>query len=253
MCEQLTSVIQPVSTADPGQQSCCSDSSFLIIIHSLLEKTHENSLISLEAVWNNLTAWAWFFTSFNKMRLKDLNTERTDWTRGETILNGVLLFPGWGRVPSLLLQDDRWFSFCRFSWKVVTSVCSRLTAAGKHPSSSFSFRLYEVLSFSDFFNQFLSKTKTQTSSRSSPAQTLQEDMRHSTTKNPNHWRNLTGSDSDSCFSFTLKPSFLWTLKQLHTVVCGPMWRVVTLVTRVSGYWSPLEEWLYPLEFGPAGC
>lgn len=72
-------------------------------------------------------------------------------------------------------------------------------------------------------------------------------------KNPNHWRNLTGSDSDSCFSFTLKPSFLWTLKQLHTVVCGPMWRVVTLVTRVSGYWSPLEEWLYPLEFGPAGC
>lgn len=182
MCEQLTSVIQPVSTADPGQQSCCSDSSFLIIIHSLLEKTHENSLISLEAVWNNLTAWAWFFTSFNKMRLKDLNTERTDWTRGETILNGVLLFPGWGRVPSLLLQDDRWFSFCRFSWKVVTSVCSRLTAAGKHPSSSFSFRLYEVLSFSDFFNQFLSKTKTQTSSRSSPAQTLQEDMRHSTTK-----------------------------------------------------------------------
>lgn len=182
MCEQLTSVIQPVSTADPGQQSCCSDSSFLIIIHSLLEKTHENSLISLEAVWNNLTAWAWFFTSFNKMRLKDLNTERTDWTRGETILNGVLLFPGWGRVPSLLLQDDRWFSFCRFSWKVVTSVCSRLTASGKHPSSSFSFRLYEVLSFSDFFNQFLSKTKTQTSSRSSPAQTLQEDMRHSTTK-----------------------------------------------------------------------
>lgn len=182
MCEQLTSVIQPVSTADPGQQSCCSDSSFLIIIHSLLEKTRENSLISLEAVWNNLTAWAWFFTSFNKMRLKDLNTERTDWTRGETILNGVLLFPGWGRVPSLLLQDDRWFSFCRFSWKVVTSVCSRLTAAGKHPSSSFSFRLYEVLSFSDFFNQFLSKTKTQTSSRSSPAQTLQEDMRHSTTK-----------------------------------------------------------------------
>lgn len=182
MCEQLTSVIQPVSTADPVQQSCCSDSSFLIIIHSLLEKTHENSLISLEAVWNNLTAWAWFFTSFNKMRLKDLNTERTDWTRGETILNGVLLFPGWGRVPSLLLQDDRWFSFCRFSWKVVTSVCSRLTAAGKHPSSSFSFRLYEVLSFSDFFNQFLSKTKTQTSSRSSPAQTLQEDMRHSTTK-----------------------------------------------------------------------
>lgn len=182
MCEQLTSVIQPVSTADPVQQSCCSDSSFLIIIHSLLEKTRENSLISLEAVWNNLTAWAWFFTSFNKMRLKDLNTERTDWTRGETILNGVLLFPGWGRVPSLLLQDDRWFSFCRFSWKVVTSVCSRLTAAGKHPSSSFSFRLYEVLSFSDFFNQFLSKTKTQTSSRSSPAQTLQEDMRHSTTK-----------------------------------------------------------------------
>lgn len=182
MCEQLTSVIQPVSTADPVQQSCCSDSSFLIIIHSLLEKTHENSLISLEAVWNNLTAWAWFFTSFNKMRLKDLNTERTDWTRGETILNGVLLFPGWGRVPSLLLQDDRWFSFCRFSWKVVTSVCSRLTASGKHPSSSFSFRLYEVLSFSDFFNQFLSKTKTQTSSRSSPAQTLQEDMRHSTTK-----------------------------------------------------------------------
>lgn len=182
MCEQLTSVIQPVSTADPGQQSCCSDSSFLIIIHSLLEKTCENSLISLEAVWNNLTAWAWFFTSFNKMRLKDLNTERTDWTRGETILNGVLLFPGWGRVPSLLLQDDRWFSFCRFSWKVVTSVCSRLTASGKHPSSSFSFRLYEVLSFSDFFNQFLSKTKTQTSSRSSPAQTLQEDMRHSTTK-----------------------------------------------------------------------
>lgn len=182
MCEQLTSVIQPVSTADPGQQSCCSDSSFLIIIHSLLEKTHENSLISLEAVWNNLTAWAWFFTSFNKMRLKDLNTERTDWTRGETILNGVLLFPGWGRVPSLLLQDDRWFSFCRFSWKVVTSVCSRLTASGKHPSSSFSFRLYEVLSFSDFFNQFLSKTKTQTSSRSSLAQTLQEDMRHSTTK-----------------------------------------------------------------------
>lgn len=182
MCEQLTSVIQPVSTADPGQQSCCSDSSFLIIIHSLLEKTHENSLISLEAVWNNLTAWAWFFTSFNKMRLKDLNTERTDWTRGETILNGVLLFPGWGRVPSLLLQDDRWFSFCRFSWKVVTSVCSRLTASGKHLSSSFSFRLYEVLSFSDFFNQFLSKTKTQTSSRSSPAQTLQEDMRHSTTK-----------------------------------------------------------------------
>lgn len=182
MCEQLTSVIQPVSTADPVQQSCCSDSSFLIIIHSLLEKTHENSLISLEAVWNNLTAWAWFFTSFNKMRLKDLNTERTDWTRGETILNGVLLFPGWGRVPSLLLQDDRWFSFCRFSWKVVTSVCSRLTAAGKHPSSSFSFRLYEVLSFSDFFNQFLSKTKTQTSSRSSLAQTLQEDMRHSTTK-----------------------------------------------------------------------
>lgn len=182
MCEQLTSVIQPVSTADPGQQSCCSDSSFLIIIHSLLEKTRENSLISLEAVWNNLTAWAWFFTSFNKMRLKDLNTERTDWTRGETILNGVLLFPGWGRVPSLLLQDDRWFSFCRFSWKVVTSVCSRLTASGKHPSSSFSFRLYEVLSFSDFFNQFLSKTKTQTSSRSSPAQTLQEDMRHSTTK-----------------------------------------------------------------------
>lgn len=182
MCEQLTSVIQPVSTADPVQQSCCSDSSFLIIIHSLLEKTHENSLISLEAVWNNLTAWAWFFTSFNKMRLKDLNTERTDWTRGETILNGVLLFPGWGRVPSLLLQDDRWFSFCRFSWKVVTSVCSRLTASGKHLSSSFSFRLYEVLSFSDFFNQFLSKTKTQTSSRSSPAQTLQEDMRHSTTK-----------------------------------------------------------------------
>lgn len=182
MCEQLTSVIQPVSTADPVQQICCSDSSFLIIIHSLLEKTCENSLISLEAVWNNLTAWAWFFTSFNKMRLKDLNTERTDWTRGETILNGVLLFPGWGRVPSLLLQDDRWFSFCRFSWKVVTSVCSRLTAAGKHPSSSFSFRLYEVLSFSDFFNQFLSKTKTQTSSRSSPAQTLQEDMRHSTTK-----------------------------------------------------------------------
>lgn len=182
MCEQLTSVIQPVSTADPGQQSCCSDSSFLIIIHSLLEKTRENSLISLEAVWNNLTAWAWFFTSFNKMRLKDLNTERTDWMRGETILNGVLLFPGWGRVPSLLLQDDRWFSFCRFSWKVVTSVCSRLTASGKHPSSSFSFRLYEVLSFSDFFNQFLSKTKTQTSSRSSPAQTLQEDMRHSTTK-----------------------------------------------------------------------
>lgn len=182
MCEQLTSVVQPVSTADPGQQSCCSDSSFLIIIHSLLEKTHENSLISLEAVWNNLTAWAWFFTSFNKMRLKDLNTERTDWTRGETILNGVLLFPGWGRVPSLLLQDDRWFSFCRFSWKVVTSVCSRLTASGKHPSSSFSFRLYEVLSFSDFFNQFLSKTKTQTSSRSSLAQTLQEDMRHSTTK-----------------------------------------------------------------------
>lgn len=182
MCEQLTSVIQPVSTADPVQQSCCSDSSFLIIIHSLLEKTHENSLISLEAVWNNLTAWAWFFTSFNKMRLKDLNTERTDWTRGETILNGVLLFPGWGRVPSLLLQDDRWFSFCRFSWKVVTSVCSRLTASGKHPSSSFSFRLYEVLSFSDFFNQFLSKTKTQTSSRSSLAQTLQEDMRHSTTK-----------------------------------------------------------------------
>lgn len=182
MCEQLTSVIQPVSTADPGQQSCCSDSSFLIIIHSLLEKTRENSLISLEAVWNNLTAWAWFFTSFNKMRLKDLNTERTDWTRGETILNGVLLFPGWGRVPSLLLQDDRWFSFCRFSWKVVTSVCSRLTASGKHLSSSFSFRLYEVLSFSDFFNQFLSKTKTQTSSRSSPAQTLQEDMRHSTTK-----------------------------------------------------------------------
>lgn len=182
MCEQLTSVIQPVSTADPVQQSCCSDSSFLIIIHSLLEKTRENSLISLEAVWNNLTAWAWFFTSFNKMRLKDLNTERTDWTRGETILNGVLLFPGWGRVPSLLLQDDRWFSFCRFSWKVVTSVCSRLTASGKHPSSSFSFRLYEVLSFSDFFNQFLSKTKTQTSSRSSPAQTLQEDMRHSTTK-----------------------------------------------------------------------
>lgn len=182
MCEQLTSVIQPVSTADPVQQSCCSDSSFLIIIHSLLEKTCENSLISLEAVWNNLTAWAWFFTSFNKMRLKDLNTERTDWTRGETILNGVLLFPGWGRVPSLLLQDDRWFSFCRFSWKVVTSVCSRLTASGKHPSSSFSFRLYEVLSFSDFFNQFLSKTKTQTSSRSSPAQTLQEDMRHSTTK-----------------------------------------------------------------------
>lgn len=182
MCEQLTSVIQPVSTADPVQQSCCSDSSFLIIIHTLLEKTRENSLISLEAVWNNLTAWAWFFTSFNKMRLKDLNTERTDWTRGETILNGVLLFPGWGRVPSLLLQDDRWFSFCRFSWKVVTSVCSRLTAAGKHPSSSFSFRLYEVLSFSDFFNQFLSKTKTQTSSRSSPAQTLQEDMRHSTTK-----------------------------------------------------------------------
>lgn len=182
MCEQLTSVIQPVSTADPVQQSCCSDSSFLIIIHSLLEKTRENSLISLEAVWNNLTAWAWFFTSFNKMRLKDLNTERTDWTRGETILNGVLLFPGWGRVPSLLLQDDRWFSFCRFSWKVVTSVCSRLTASGKHLSSSFSFRLYEVLSFSDFFNQFLSKTKTQTSSRSSPAQTLQEDMRHSTTK-----------------------------------------------------------------------
>lgn len=182
MCEQLTSVIQPVSTADPVQQSCCSDSSFLIIIHSLLEKTCENSLISLEAVWNNLTAWAWFFTSFNKMRLKDLNTERTDWTRGETILNGVLLFPGWGRVPSLLLQDDRWFSFCRFSWKVVTSVCSRLTASGKHLSSSFSFRLYEVLSFSDFFNQFLSKTKTQTSSRSSPAQTLQEDMRHSTTK-----------------------------------------------------------------------
>lgn len=182
MCEQLTSVIQPVSTADPVQQSCCSDSSFLIIIHSLLEKTRENSLISLEAVWNNLTAWAWFFNSFNKMRLKDLNTERTDWTRGETILNGVLLFPGWGRVPSLLLQDDRWFSFCRFSWKVVTSVCSRLTASGKHPSSSFSFRLYEVLSFSDFFNQFLSKTKTQTRTRSSPAQTLQEDMRHSTTK-----------------------------------------------------------------------